>query len=207
MSTSQNDYDDLKIVISRVDDICKFLNNLKKTNRNIKERLDDLESNNANQEQRILDSERKIIELQKVETTHGKVEEISEGLQRVENTADTNKEKIEKLHTKIKENIIKVSKEQDVDEKHFSEKHFELEKVTKKMQCENKSLQQGIHDLDVQISKLDTEYKLIRCAMDLNQSSLEETMKKVMKLESEKVPIKIKSPTNEHLLMSNDSKC
>ena len=44
MPPTQNEYDDLKIVISRVDDICNFLNNMKKSNRTTKERLDLLES-------------------------------------------------------------------------------------------------------------------------------------------------------------------
>ena len=134
MSTSQKEFDDLKVVISRVDDICNFLNNMKKSNRTTKERLDLLESNFKRLEQ----------------NKDGTNNQITNRLNNVETTVTENQEKLKIIETGFKKQSIELVKEQDI------------EQTTKKMLCINAELKQGICDLEMQISNLNKEYEAVK---------------------------------------------
>ena len=110
MSTGQNEFNDLQIVISRVDDICKFLNNMKKVNKSTKDRLDSMESNikrleqnedltSSTKEQIINSFEKKVINLENKsqEVTQNKVIQLTKRLENVEFTMAENNKKIERI--------------------------------------------------------------------------------------------------------------
>ena len=193
MSSSAKEYDDLKIVISRVDEICKFLNNLKKGNKSTKERIDILESDYKRLEQKE-DSIAK-------EETNKKVNEISKRLDNVESSVAKTQERII-----VTESEYKDWKNSTKKEKGIVRNSGELERFSLKMQCENANagLKQGIHDLDEQISTLDEQYKLITGAIELKKSRLDDIDKRVESVEAEIDSIK---KQKQALTTSDNVKC
>ena len=99
MSTSQNDFDDLKIVISRVDDICNFLNNMKKSSRATKERLNILESNYKRLEQ----------------NQDSTSNQIKKRLENVETSVMENQDKMKIIEVCSEEVNIKWAKEKEIE--------------------------------------------------------------------------------------------
>ena len=189
MSTSAKEYDDLKIVISRVDEICNFLNKMKKSNKSTKDRIDLLESNYKELEKNEHSSSK--------EETYKTIEVITERLDNLESSVLKNKEIIKFTETEYKELKNSWAKETDIVKKKISAHHGELERYSLKLKFENESLKQGIHDLEEKISNLDEEYKLIKGAIESKKSRVEDTEKRVYSIEAEMNTLKKRFLTTE----------
>ena len=129
MSRSKNDYDDLKIVISRVDEICNFLNNMKKTSKTTKERLDLLESSYKKLEQN-----NNIMQSQ-----------LTKRLKNVETTVAENKEKMKTFEEGVKERNNDSIKEKELNKQYINanikEGINDLEKRIANLDIEYKAIQ------------------------------------------------------------------
>ena len=191
-------HQDVEILIARVDDICKFLNNMKKTNKTTTERINALEANqkrkdletNTNDEEpstrekRICDLEDKIT---KLDDMIKKEHESTKRLDNIEIVTVKNQEEIKKFMTRD-------------SEKNFVTKNKEL-------QFEHQSLKKGIHDLDKQISILDEQYNNIKNNIEIRVSKSEEMDHKVFKIESDMESIKKKFQTSPSESICDSLKC
>ena len=128
MSNSRND---LEIVISRVDDICKFLNNLKKSNKSTKDRIELVESLCKKLEENYGVMQEKNEEKKNNIETDTRLEHIMKRLENVENMAVQNIEK--KLNYKSEVNSAVIKDRHD--------KNPDLEINVKKIQSESIDLQ------------------------------------------------------------------
>ena len=183
MSSGRND---LEIVISRVDDICKYLNNFKKTNKNTIDRIDKLE-----EKYKTIGHKKEVKELGEVknEIDNGeldkKFENIVQRLEYVESNAAKNNEEIDQIiEAKVKQTFHNHKSEFSATRKNMFDKNTELERKVKYIQCEHVNLQKGIHDLDEQISNLDKQYRSIEETLELQKSKLHEKGSKVSQMES-----------------------
>ena len=149
MSTSKKQFNDLQIVISRVDDICKFLNNMKKAEKSMKQRLDIMESNiksieqkevltSSTKEQQLNVLEKKVTDLEKrsQEVTKNEVIQLTKRLEKIESTVAENNEKIKNIELDAEATNSESTKER------------ELEQITSKMKILNQGIKQEINDLE-----------------------------------------------------------
>ena len=115
----------------------------------------------------------------------------------VESKSLKNEEKVNNVEMTVKE------------KKNVPDNHPELEKITKKMECENKSLQQGIYDLDQQISSLDDEYRSIKSIIECKKSKSEELKKTVMEIQTEITSVKseLKAKVPKEICCDGSYKC
>ena len=183
MSSGRND---LEIVISRVDDICKFLNNFKKNNRNTIERINKLEQQYENllENYKAIEDKNGDDRLCRLESDK-KEENIVQRLEHLE----TNSVKINEQIYLINEAHVKQTDQKSKTEisdtrKNGLNANSDFESLVKYIQSENVNLQKGIHDLDEQISNLDEQYKSIKETIELQKSKLDEKDHKMSKIES-----------------------
>ena len=104
MSSGRND---LEIVISRVDDICKFLNNLKKSNKSTKDRIELVESLCKKLEENYGVMQEKNEEKKNNIETDTRLEHIMKRLENVENMAVQNIEKKLNYKSEVNSAVIK----------------------------------------------------------------------------------------------------
>ena len=130
--------------------------------------------------------------------------EINKRVDNVETAVIKNQEKMTCIETETQEIKNSWIKESGVLKKNLSDNNAELERITSKIQSEHSSLQQGIHDLDVQISNLDEEYNLIRAIIDSKKSAFDVTDKGVPNAECETTPIEEDSSSKESTTTASD---
>ena len=138
-----SDRNNLEIVISRVDDICKYLNNFKKTNRNTTDRIDKLEEKcktiGHKKEDKELDEVKNKIDNGE---SNKKFEDIIQRLENVESNAAKNNEEIDKIiEAKVKQSFHNIKSEFNDTRRNIFDKNKELERKVKYIQCEHVNLQ------------------------------------------------------------------
>ena len=148
-----------------------------------------------------------IIVFKAYKETEKKVEQILKRLEKVETKAEKNQEKSMDIESRVKEAKKNVDNEEKILKEHISLKSAEWEGLTKKVQSENINLQRGIHDLDIKLSDLDEEYKLIQSDIQQRKDEIEETNRSVSKLASDLNTIREGIPASNNQKPNKESKC
>ena len=139
-----------------------------------------------------------------MDQTFKKLVEINKRVDNVETAVIKNQEKMTCIETETQEIKNSWIKESGVLKKNLSDNNAELERITSKIQSEHSSLQQGIHDLDVQISNLDEEYNLIKAVIDSKKSTFGEPDKGIQNDECENTPMEEDFSTKDLTTAASD---